>query len=439
MRHTITILKWEMSKIINNWQKTLKVFLLPALLLLAAINLFPMLMNYLSTGSLQSRPVTFVNAPDSFVDYFESNPKSSFYSPTWMSFDEAEQLDDATRDELLNKGGVIVFFVAFEKESTIDFDSCVSDYYSRLALGQKTRNLHMIMEIDYKGDYNSYLQAEQFKADIGEGYSPYLLEHLGQPYLDAGGGERWDTDAFNPFTFVTSNRSVANLGASRTIPSMMILLMYYCIYSLTAETLASARQSGFLTKIYLTPISKESLLIGKALMVIFVGVISAVVTFFLLFVSSWLNRSNSAYSLLPFGLFLTPSQLLAFFILLVVVAIMMAMLCFGITFMVRRMQDVIMNLQVPLVLLIFEFFGNMFRPTDAIFAEYFIPIHNVIMTIREIFMGTYSWWTVMLVICINLIFAAELFIVCLKSKDGMLHIAEEGGANDFGKSRKQKI
>ena len=81
MRHTITILKWEMSKIINNWQKTLKVFLLPALLLLAAINLFPMLMNYLSTGSLQSRPVTFVNAPDSFVDYFESSPKSSFYSP----------------------------------------------------------------------------------------------------------------------------------------------------------------------------------------------------------------------------------------------------------------------------------------------------------------------------------------------------------------------
>ena len=58
------------------------------------------------------------------------------------------------------------------------------------------------------------------------------------------------------------------------------------------------------------------------------------------------------------------------------------------------------------------------------------------MAIREIFNGTYSVWTVLLVICINLLFAAELFIICLKSKDGMLHIAEEGGANDFGKSRK---
>ena len=436
MRHTITILKWEMSKIINNWQKTLQVFLLPALLLLAAINVFPMLMNYLSTGSLQSRPVTVVDAPDSFVDYVDSNAKSSFYSFTWISEEEAEDLDETFAKEVTDKGGILVIFYATDKNTLVDFDSCVEKYYSRLANGESTRRLHMIAEIYHKGDYNSYLQAEQFNADLGEGYSSYLLEHLGQAYLDAGGGDRWDVDAFNPFSFVTDHRAVANLGAAGTIPSMMILLMYYCIYSLTAETLASQRQSGFLTKVYLSPISKKALLTGKALMVIFVVVSSAVVTFFLLFISSWLNRSNSAYSLLPFGLFLTPSQLLAFFILLVVAAIMMAMLCFGITFMVRRMQDVIMNLQVPLVLLIFEFFGNMFRPSDALFAEYLIPVHNSIMAIRDIFKGTYSWWTILLVVFVNLVFAGELFIICLKSKDGMLHIAEEGGANDFGKSRK---
>ena len=435
MRHTITILKWEMSKIISNWQKTLKVFLLPALLLLAAINLFPMLMNYLSTGSLTSRPVTLVNAPQSFVDYVESNSASSFYSFTYLTLEEAEDLVEIEEDAVRSREGVAVFFMASENWNIVDFDSCVRDYYSRLSLGQNTRNLNMIVEIDYKGDYTSYLQAEQFKADIGEGYSSYLLEHLGQPYLEAGGGDRWVTDQFNPFTFVTNNRYVANQGAARTIPTMMILLMYYCIYSLTAETLASARQSGFLTKVYLTPISKHSLLIGKALMVVIVGLSSALITYFLLFISSWLNRSNSAYSLLPFGLFLTPTQLLAFFILLISAAVMMAMLCFGITFKVRRMQDVIMNLQVPLVLLIFEFFGNMFRPSSAEVVEYLIPVHNSVMVIREIFLGTYSWWTILLVTLVNLVFAAELFIICLKSKDGMIHIAE-GGENDFGKSRK---
>lgn len=435
MRHTFTIFKWEIRKIIGNWRKTLTVFLLPALILLAAINVFPLLMNYLSTGSLSSHPVTVIDAPDSFVDYIDSNSKSSFYSFTWMTSKQVGRLGKKEMNAQLEKGRLFIFFYATENRDIVDFDECVEEYYDRLALGQTTRNLRIIVEIDYGGSYSSYLEAQQFKVDIGDDYSSYLLNNLGQSYLDAGGGSRWDTDVFNPFTFVTDNRAAANQGAARTIPSMMILLMYYCIYSLTAETLASQRQSGFLTKVYLTPIPKQSLLVGKALMVISVGMIGAVVTYFLLFISSWLNRSNSAYSLLPFGLFLTPSQLLLFLILLLSASVMMAMLCFGITFKVRRMQDVIMNLQVPLVLLIFEFFGNMFRPTAAETVEYFIPVHNSIMAIRDIFLGTISWWTMLLTIFVNFVFAAELFVICLKSKDGMIHISE-GGQNDLGKSRK---
>ena len=94
MRHTFTIYKWEMRKIIGNWRKTLAVFLLPAILLLAAINVFPLLMNYLSTGHLQSRPVTVVDAPDSFREYIDSNDKSSMYTITWMTKEEAEALAD---------------------------------------------------------------------------------------------------------------------------------------------------------------------------------------------------------------------------------------------------------------------------------------------------------------------------------------------------------
>ena len=208
MRHTITILKWEMSKIINNWQKTIKVFLLPALLLLAAINVFPMLMNYLSTGSLQSHPVTLINAPDSFVEYVDENPKSSFYSFTWLTLEEAEDMEEGWVEATKEKNGIFVMFFASENKHIVDFDSCVEDYYSRLAYGRNTNNLNMIVEIDYAGDYSSYLQAEQFKVDVADGYSSYLLENLGQEYLDAGGGDRWETDKFNPFSFVTNNRSV---------------------------------------------------------------------------------------------------------------------------------------------------------------------------------------------------------------------------------------
>ena len=261
------------------------------------------------------------------------------------------------------------------------------------------------------------------------------MDELGQEYLDVGGGSRWERDSFNPFNFVLSNRANANLGASRTIPTMMILLMYYCIYSLAAETLASSRQSGFLTKVYLTPISKHALLTGKALMVITIGVVSASITYFMLFVSSWVNRSNSAYSLLPFGLFLSGSQLLLFLITILLAAVVMTMICFAIVFKLRRMEDVIMNLQTPLVLLIFEFFGNMFRPSSAMAVEYCIPVHNSIMIIREIFLGTFTWGNFMIVSLVNLLVSGLLFMICLNTKDGMIHIAE-GGTYDIRKSRK---
>lgn len=435
MRHTSTIFKWEMSKIIGNWRKTMTVFLLPALLLLAAINVFPLLMNYMTTGSLQSRPVTVIGAPDSFVDFVDSNKKASFYSFTWYDEDEAVELGPKYFSDLMEKGRIVVCFGAAENNERTDFDDVIEEYYQRLALGQSTRTLFSRVEIFYDGQYSNYLQAEQFKQDLGDDYSDYLMEELGTPYLEAGGGDRWSVDDFNPFTFVTRNRATANNGAARTIPSMMILLMYYCIYSLTAETLASQRQNGFLTKVYLSPISKQAIITGKALMVIFVGMVGAVVTYLLMFFSSWLNRSNSAYSLLPFGLFLTLPQLLMFFIALLFAAVIMAMVCFGITFKIRRMQDVIMNLQVPLVLLIVEFFGNMFRPSDALLAEYLIPIHNSIMLIRDIFLGKETVGNFIIVSSINLLVAALLFAACIRSQDGMIHISE-GGQDDFGKPRK---
>lgn len=424
-----------MSKIIGNWRKTMTVFLLPALLLLAAINVFPLLMNYLTTGSLQSRPVTVIGAPDSFVEFTDSYKKASFYSFTWYDEEEAVEIGPQYFSDLMAKGKIVVCFGASENNTRRDFDSVMEEYYERLALGQSTRTLRMRVEIFYDGAYSNFLQAEQFRQDLGEAYSEYLLDEFGEPYVKAGGGYRWDTDVFNPFTFVTRNRAVANSGAGRTIPSMMILLMYYCIYSLTAETLASQRQNGFLTKVYLSPIPKASLITGKALMVVFVGMAGAVVTYFLMFLSSWLNRSNSAYSLLPFGMFLTLSQLLMFMVALLFAAILMAMMCFGITFKIRRMQDVIMNLQVPLILLIAEFFGNMFRFTDALTVEYLIPIHNSIMLIRDIFVGKQNLGNFILVCTVNLLIAAWLFSACLRSKDGMIHISE-GGQDDFGKSRK---
>lgn len=453
MRHTFTIFKWEMNKLLGNWRKTLTVLLLPAVLLLAAINVFPLLMNYLSTGHLQSRPLTVVGAPDSFTEYVDTNKFTDRYDITWLTEEEFNEKytseedpnehfqygkevkyvfylngNEALRDEL-KSGEIFLFFRSARWSENAwyqtDFDENVEEYYTQLAQNEFTDHImnELIVYCD-SSSMTSYMQAEQFQLDLGNGYTGYLLDTLGQSYLEAGGGDRWQTDGFNPFQFVLKNRANANAGAARTIPCMLILLMYYCIYSLTSETLASARDSGFLTKVYMTPISSRALLSGKALAVMLVGMVSAVTTFLLLFFSSWMNHNNSAFSMLPFGMFLTGEQLLVCLVTLFVGALFMTMLCFSIVFSLRRMEDVLMNLQVPLALLIFDFFGMIFRPSNGLLAEYMVPIHNSAMVIRDVFRGSFNIQYFAIATLIDLLLAILLFWRCSESKDGMTHISQ---------------
>ena len=61
MIHMIwNIYKWEMQRITSNWKRSAAVLLLPAALMMVALNIFPMLINYLSTGTFGKSVVYIV-------------------------------------------------------------------------------------------------------------------------------------------------------------------------------------------------------------------------------------------------------------------------------------------------------------------------------------------------------------------------------------------
>ncbi len=440
MRHTFTIFRWEIKKIMNNWRRTLVIFLMPAVIMLVALNVFPLLINYLSTGHLQSRPVLVVNAPESFQEFARTSSKSELYDFSFVSSSEWRLLEKeygGYHGDLSRKWPLVLAFTAQDADGfRMDFDAAVSEYYIEVAYDLAPDDLYAEVDVYYDaGSFTNYTQAETFILNIKESYSDFLFEKLGEVYKETGGGRRFDIDAFNPYTFIMKNRANANTGAARTIPGILILLMYYCVYSLSGEIMAASRESGFLTKVYLTPIPEISLLSGKMLTVVVVSTISSMLTYFLLFLSSWINHSNSAFSLLPFGLFLTPTQLLYCFLTLLVTSFLMCALCFGIVFKIRRMEDVLMNLQIPLVLLVFEFFGMMFRPSQSLPLEFMLPVHNAIMLIRDIFLGHFQMKNLAITLLINGMLTVVLVALCIKNTDGMIHISQ-GGTDDTGNPRK---
>jgi hypothetical protein len=126
------------------------------------------------------------------------------------------------------------------------------------------------------------------------------------------------------------------------------------------------------------------------------------VTFIFLFISSWLNRSNSSTSLIPFGMFLLPGQLLVIALIIPVAAFLCSTICVNIVFSIRRMKDVILNLQMPLIYLMADLFFQIFSYTPG-WLEFIIPIHGCTAVMKTVFLSEFRPWQLILVLISNIL------------------------------------
>ena len=92
MKKTYAIFRWELKKIFSNWHKTVTLFLPPAVLMMLALNIFPLLINYMSTGSFSKKPIVLIGAPKSFHDYVSETADANVYSYKEITFHEFEEL-----------------------------------------------------------------------------------------------------------------------------------------------------------------------------------------------------------------------------------------------------------------------------------------------------------------------------------------------------------
>jgi len=415
MKSTFLLIRWELRRVFSNWRQTVSVFLVPALVLLVSLYAFPVLVNFLSSGNVGRGTVVLVDPDETFLRYAESNASSLLVD--YKKIDGREFMDMVENGEaqkITRGGGIFVAFSAFPFENGPahpTFSEAVRKYYDRLSEGDanagSTAYICMYYSEINMSSWSNYLQ---FNSDVIEPYEDYLLQNIGDEYYAAGGGGAYNINKINPYTALMSYRSAANPAAGRVIPSILILLSYYCVYSLAADTLAADRQRGFLAKLALTPAGTPALLTGKAVAVTLVSSVSSIITLLVLILSSWFNFQNAPMSLLPFGLMLFPKEFLTVLVTVLTVTLMMTAYCFVITLSLSSFQDVMLNLQIPLLFYLFEFFGHLFRTSGSLWAEYFIPAHNSLMILRDTLNGTLSTTRFAVVTIINLSLAVAMYI-----------------------------
>jgi ABC-type Na+ efflux pump permease subunit len=340
-----------------------------------------------------------VDPPQSFEDYLDEIDGTTVYRFKTISRSKYERDYQGANFTKSLKSGVI--WVIFE-DGELPFDQEIERYYNNLADGYSTAVSHASINITY--DANSPVlgpRAESFEDLIIESYKDTLITRLGQRYAKDG-QDPFVVDDFNVVTKITDNRAVANGNAARVIPGIVMLLAYYCVYSLACDLFASEKDRGFFNKLLLTPVSGRSVVRGKVLTIMTVSGISSIITIFLMFMTSWLNWSNDAMSLLPFGMLLTPVQLIEILAVIMASVYFMSACVVSIIFSLEKLQDIMINLQLPLILFLIDFFLTLFRFSRPLTCEYFLPLHNNICIIRDIYASQAHWYQLAVVIAFDI-------------------------------------
>ena len=402
MDKIIIVFMWEIKKLFSSWRRTMALFLLPAILLMAALNVFPLLVNYMSTGSINKKPVTVVGAPESFRTYVDETVDARVYVYDYKTYQEFADImrDKDSYHKMLRKGMLVCYF--YSGDPTVDFDDEVRSYYNEISNENTNAVSKAVVYVAYDtNSFTSEARAEQLKEGVLNDYQSSLIDKLGGDYSIVG-SSLFETDSFNPITDFQDYRTTANTAASRVVPGVLMIMMYYCVYSLVSDMFASERDRGFMDKLIMTPVSRKKIYAGKILAINLIVTCSTIITMTLLFFSSWINRSNDAMSMLPFGMLLTPSELLIILGSIPITVLLMTAMCISTTFALKRMQDITVNLQLPLIYFLGDFFMQMFRGTRPVTMEYFLPLHNTLALIAETFNSQNKAWHVIIIYLINL-------------------------------------
>jgi ABC-type transport system involved in multi-copper enzyme maturation permease subunit len=334
-----------------------------------------------------------------------------------MTHDEFKEFTDNKTEyrKQLRKGLVICYFASGNKSR--EFDDEIRAYYQEVAAENTEAESKAIIVLGFDGNsIAAQTRAAQFKEGILEEYQGSLIDTLGGEYAVIG-SSLFGVDSFNPVTDFLDYRTTANRTAAGVVSGVLLIMMYYSTYSLVIDMFASERDRGFMNKLILTPVPRKKIYAGKILAIIAIVTVSTLATLLLLFLSSWFNRSNDAMSLLPFGLLLTPAELLVVVLTIPVTVFLMTAVCLSTVFSLKTMQDITTNLQLPLIYFLSDFFLQMFRGTRPVTLEYFIPLHNSLELISESFMAQNKVWHVILVYMLNIGLALLIYTVTFRKEE----------------------
>ena len=95
----------------------------------------------------------------------------------------------------------------------------------------------------------------------------------------------------------------------------------------------------------------------------------------------------------------------------------MTAMCISTVFSLNRMQDITVNLQLPLIYFLGDFFLQMFRGSRPVTLEYFLPLHNSLELMAESYLAQNKAWHVIVIYLLNIAIAFLVFRITFRKEE----------------------
>ncbi len=306
------------------------------------------------------------NAPESFKDFYGDGMDE-------LELDLTYGEEDLESSKLMIKDGSKDLIVIFDEE----FDKTVKSYETMTELPEiKT----------FYNPVESYSSAARNKMSY-QVLSAYEESLLISRFGDANYASAFGIDITNEESQIVDEAKATGTGLSMILPMLIAILLFAGAMGIGLDTIAGEKERGTMATLLMTPVSRETIAMGKLIGLAIVAIISATCSF-LAIIASLPNSSRmiaSGMDISISSLAFTPLQYVQ---LLVIMLTLVGMYVGGLicitSVRAKSVKEAGTYVSPIYMLVMFASFSTMFTTGDPSLYQFAIPILGNVLAIKRL-------------------------------------------------------
>lgn len=361
------IVKKELKRVFTDRRLVFSTFIIPALSIFIIYTIMGNMLTDMVEDIEEHTSTVYVgNAPESFKSYYASVKESYNINIKFDNYNKEDIIES-----IRNKD--VDLLIEFKD----DFDKKVINY-----IDEKTPEI-----------YTFYNPAEEYSTEARSNLVYGLLANYESDLLINRFGNINYTKAFvidetNKNSIVVEEDKIGASFLSMMLPMLIAILLFAGAMGIGMDTIAGEKERGTMAKLLLTPISRESIALGKVIGLGIVAILSSISSFIAILLSmpnmsESFGNTDVDVTISSFGF--SPLQFIQLLVIMITLVGIYVGLISLLSVRARTVKEAGTYITPLYIVVMAAAFGTMFTRGDVSMYKFMIPVYGSITAIKELF------------------------------------------------------